>query len=186
MNTIVAPERTRTIWAIDASHSLVELAVKHLVITTVKGRFAKVSGIIDLDQADPTRSSVNAEIDAASIETHDARRDEHLRSADFLDVATYPTISFTSTRVESRGDDSFRVIGDLTIRDVTRQVVLDATFEGTTGDPWGGVRAAFSATTRINRKDFGLAWNMALETGGMMVGDDVKIALEIQAVRQED
>ncbi len=186
MSTIFAPERTRTTWAIDASHSLVEFAIKHLVITTTKGRFARVSGTIVMDPADVTRSSVDVVIDAASIETHDAKRDEHLRSADFFDVATYPTIRFTSTRVESLGDDSFRVIGDLTIRDVTRQVVLDATHEGTTGDPWGGVRSAFSASTRINRKEFGLTWNMALETGGMVVGDDVKITLEIEAVRQED
>ncbi len=186
MNAIVAPERTRTTWAIDASHSLVEFAVKHLVITTTKGRFARVNGNIVMDQSDATRSSVNVEIDAASIETHDAKRDEHLRSADFFDVATYPTIRFAATRVVPRGDDSFLVVGDLTIRDITREVALDATFEGTIGDPWGGVRAAFSATARINRKEFGLTWNMALETGGMLVGDDVKITLEIEAMRQDD
>ena len=187
MNTVAAPERApaRTTWAIDPSHSLVEFAVKHLVITTTKGRFGKVSGTIVLDEANPARSSVRAEIDAASIETHDAQRDQHLRSGDFFDVDNYPTLSFVSTRVEPRGDDRFLVVGDLTIRGITREVELDATFEGTMVDPWGGVRAAFSATTKVNRKDFGLTWNMPLETGGMVVGDEVKIALEIEAVRQE-
>lgn len=178
-------ETTATTWRIDPSHTSVEFAVKHMVITTVKGRFSQVDGTILLDETDMSRSSVTAQIEAASIDTREAQRDEHLQSADFLDVATHPTLSFRSTRVIPRGGDRYEVLGELTIRGATREVLLDATFAGTAKDPWGGTRVAFSGTTAINRRDFGLTWNAALESGGLLVGDEVKISLEIQAVLQE-
>lgn len=179
---ILAP--ATSVWAIDASHSVVEFAVRHMVVSTTKGRFGAVSGTIVLDQADPRRSSVTAEIDAASIETHEPKRDEHLRSADFFDVASYPTITFRGTQVEPRGADRLRVVGELTIRGVTREVELDVELHGQATDPWGGTRAGFSARTAIDRKEFGLTWNQALETGGLLVSDQVKINLEIEAIKQ--
>lgn len=176
-----ASASTVSAWAIDPSHSVVELAVKHMMFSTVKGRFPSVAGTIVWNQADLAASSVSAEIDAASITTGEAARDEHLRSADFLDVAAFPVITFQSTGVVPRGRDRFVLVGDLTIHGVTREVSLDAALTGTGTDPWGGQRVGFSATTTINRKDFGLTWNQALEAGGLLVSDEVKITLEIQA-----
>jgi polyisoprenoid-binding protein YceI len=176
------PTTSQTTWTIDPKHSLVELSVKHMMFTTVKGRFADVSGTIVVDGANPADSSVEAEIAAASIDTREEQRDAHLRSADFLEVETYPTISFKSTRVEgTKGSDQLRVVGDLTIRGVTREVVLDATLNGRGKNPWGQEVAGFTAETTINRKDFGLNWNAALETGGLLVSDTVKILIEVQA-----
>ena len=171
-------------WKIDPSHTSVELAVKHMVVTTQKGLFSRVSGTIVLDETDLTQSSVEAEIDAASIDTRWPDRDAHLRSADFLDVEHYPTITFKSTRLESAGGDRFKVYGDLTIRGVTREVVLDAELNGIGKDPWGGTRAGFSATGKINRKDWGMTWNGTLEAGGLLVGDEVKVSLDIEAVKE--
>ena len=163
---------------------LVELSTRHMMFTTVKGRFTGVRGTI-LDQADdPTRSSVEVEIDAASISTGDPQRDAHLQSPDFLDVAQYPTIRFHSTGIEGSHDD-FRLTGDLTIRDTTRPVTLEVTFGGSGKNPWGKEVAGFTATGQINRKEFGLNWNVALETGGFLVSDTVKINLEVQAVKQD-
>lgn len=181
MSTVSAPGLTK--WTIDAAHSHVEFSVRHLMIATVKGRFANVEGTIVLDERDPTRSDVDVTIDAASIDTRVAQRDEHLRSADFFDVARHPSLVFKSRRVERQGDD-LKVVGDLTIRDVTREVTLDVTSQGQQTDPWGGQRAGFEATGRIKRSDFGLTWNQTLETGGVVVGDDVKIAIDIELVRQ--
>jgi polyisoprenoid-binding protein YceI len=158
-----------TIWEIDPAHSVVELAVKHMMFSTVKGLSA---------------SSVRAEIDAASIDTREAQRDGHLRSADFLDVEKYPTIAFVSTEVVPQGRDHFVVIGDLTLHGVTRGVSLETELAGKGIDPWGGQRAGFTATTTISRKDFGLTWNQGLEAGGVLVGDQVKISVEIQAKLQ--
>lgn len=180
-NTAVS-ERTST-WAIDASHSNVEFAVKHLMIATVKGRFADVSGTVRLDDEQPARSAVEVKIGAASIDTRQPDRDAHLRSADFFDVERHPAITFTSTRVAKDGDE-YRVDGDLTIRGITRPVSLRVSEEGRTRDPWGGERVGFSATAKINRKDFGLTWNQVLETGGIAVGDEVKIALDVEVVKQ--
>ena len=173
-------------WTIDPAHSLVEFAAKHMMITTVKGRLADVQGTITLDERNPERSRVEVEFAAASIDTRSEQRDQHLRSGDFLDVETFPTVTFKSTRIEGSpladGED-FRVVGDLTIRGVTREVTLDATFEGRGTDPWGAEKVSFSASTKIDRRDFGLTWNAALETGGVLVSNDIKIQLEIQAAR---
>ena len=175
---------TLTTWSIDPAHSHVEFAVKHLMISTVKGRFAVVRGTVRTDDADPGRGLADIEIDVDSIDTREPQRDAHLRSADFFDVEQHPKITFRSTRIADAGGDRFTLIGDLTIHGVTREVALDVTSEGRGKDPWGGERAAFSAKTAIKRSDFGLTWNQALETGGFLVGDEVKIALEIQTVKQ--
>ena len=173
----------RTAWKLDPAHSLVEFSAKHMMITTVKGRITDVEGVIYTDEKDPKKSSVEATLKAASIDTRTDQRDQHLRSADFLNVEKYPTIKFRSTRIE--GDkDHFKLTGDVTIRDVTRPITLDVEFEGRTKDPWGGERVGFSAKGKIDRRDFGLTWNQALETGGVLVGNDIKIDLEIQAVKQ--
>ncbi|MGN6186130.1 MAG: YceI family protein [Thermoanaerobaculia bacterium] len=179
-------ETKTTTWTLDATHSSVELAVKHMMFTTVRGRFKDVKGTIVVDEANPANSTVNVEIAAATLDTGVADRDAHLRSADFLDVETHPTLTFRSKRVEgsfANEGDKFRVIGDLTIRGVTKEVVLDATYEGTGVDPWGGTRAGIRATTKIDRREFGLTWNQALETGGILVSNDVRIEIELQAVK---
>jgi polyisoprenoid-binding protein YceI len=170
-----------TTWQIDPSHTLVEFAVRHMMVSTVKGRFGRVSGTLVLDEADLSRSSVRAELDAASITTGDEQRDGHLRSGDFFDVDTFPSLTFASSRVEPLGEDRARIVGDLTIRDVTREVVLEAELNGRGQSPFGKQVAGFSAHTSINRKDFGLAWNVGLEAGGVLVSDTVKIALEVEA-----
>ncbi len=176
--------QTQTIWAIDASHSSVEFAVKHMMFTTVKGRFAGVEGTIKADEGNPTDSAVKVTIDVASIDTRDEKRDGHLKSHDFFDAVTFPAITFESTRVEPQGDNAFLVHGKLTIRDVTREIALPTTFHGTGGTPFGTTAAGFSAEIQINRKDFGLTWNVALESGGVLVSENVKISLDIQAVKQ--
>jgi polyisoprenoid-binding protein YceI len=180
---------SKTVWKIDPAHTTVEFAVKHMMFTTVRGRFKDVAGTIVVDEAHPERSAVEVEIGAASIDTGVADRDAHLRSADFLDAETYPTLTFKSKRIEgahAREGDRFRVVGDLTIRGTTLEVTLEATFEGTGQDPWGGLRAGFRATTEIDRRDWGLQWNQALETGGILVGNNVRIEIEAQAVKQQE
>jgi polyisoprenoid-binding protein YceI len=172
-------------WQIDPMHSLVEFAVRHMMIATVKGRFAALSGTIKLHEADMTRSSVEVAIEATGIDTREPQRDGPLRSADFLDADRFPSLTFRSKRVEPLDSDRYRVIGDLTIRDVTQEVALDAELEGRTTDPWGNERVGFSARTTIDRQDFGLNWNQALEAGGILVGNEVKISLEIEAVKQD-
>ena len=176
----------RATWAIDPAHSLVEFGVKHMMFTTVKGRFASVSGTIVTDDANPGAASVRAEIDAASIDTREEQRDGHLRSPDFLDVDQHPTITFASTHVAARGQGRYVVTGHLTIRGVTREVSLDAELTGRGTDPWGNERDGFAAPTAIRPKAFRLTWNQALETGGVLVGDEIKIVLEVQATRQQD
>lgn len=173
--------QTSTTWQIDSSHSLAEFGVKHMMFTTVKGRFAGLSGQIVTDAENPALGTVEVEIDVASIDTRDQGRDEHLRSDDFFAVATYPSLSFRSTRVEPGQNGNFRVFGDLTIRGVTNEVTLDATYNGRGTTPWGYDVASYTATTEINRKEYGLTWNAALESGGLLVGDTVKILLEIEA-----
>lgn len=172
-----------TTWTLDPAHTLVEFAAKHLMITTVKGRFTDVSGTINMNDADPAASSVKAVIKAGSIDTRTDQRDTHLKSADFLEVERYPDITFASTKVEPTGEGRFRIAGDLTIHGVTKQVVLEMTDDGRTKDPWGGVRAGFSATTRIDRRDFGLTWNQMLETGGVVVSNEIRITIEAEAVK---
>lgn len=182
MGTTQAAVNTTT-WKIDPAHTNVEFAAKHLMITTVKGRISDVEGQIVISDADPSKSSVSATLKAASIDTRTPQRDDHLRSADFLDAANFPEITFRSTRITGDKSD-FKVTGDLTIRGVTREITLDATNEGTSKDPWGGDRIAFSATTKIDRREFGLTWNQAIEAGGVLVGNDIKISIDVQAVKQ--
>jgi polyisoprenoid-binding protein YceI len=172
-----------TTWTIDPVHSSVEFAVRHLMITTVKGRFTDVQGTVVLDDEDPARSAAEIAIAVASIDTREAQRDAHLRSADFFEADRYPTITFRSTQLRDASGDGFKLVGDLTIRGVTREVALDVTSEGRSGDPWGGSRAGFSATTKIKRSDYGLTWNQLLETGGLAVSDEVKITLDVQLVK---
>lgn len=176
----------RTTWTIDPSHSLVEFSAKHMMFTTVKGRFTGVRGSIAADESNPANSSVEVTIDAASLTSGDEKRDGHLKSPDFLDVATYPEITFKSTRVQPLDDagDKLRVVGDLAVHGVTKEVVLDTEKTGVGKTPFGTEVAGFSATTSLNRKDWGLNWNVALEAGGVLVGETVKLALEIEAVKQ--
>jgi polyisoprenoid-binding protein YceI len=177
---------TTTIWAIDPTHTLVEFSAKHMMITTVKGRFTDVKGEIHMDETSPDRSYVTAELGVASISTGVGQRDGHLRSADFLDADTFGTITFASRRIEGAVDrpgETFKLVGDLTIKGVTREITLEAGYDGRGRDPWGGERVSFSATGKIDRRDYGLTWNQALETGGILVGNEIKIAVEVQAVR---
>jgi polyisoprenoid-binding protein YceI len=171
-----------TTWKIDPAHTHVEFAVRHMMISTVKGRFSDVTGEIQLDERILANSRVNIEVNVASIDTRDPQRDAHLRSADFFDVEKFPTMTFRSTAIEGAFDE-FKLTGDVTIHGVTRPVTLDITHEGRGKDPWGGERIGFAATGRIKRSDFGLTWNATLETGGFLVGDDVKISLDIEAVK---
>ena len=173
-----------TTWNIDPAHSVAEFKVKHMMISNVKGHFTKVSGALTFDESNLAKSNVETVIEAASLETRDAQRDAHLKSADFFDVEKFPTLSFKSTNINILRDGELAVEGDLTIRGVTRKVVFSV--EGPTPpakDPWGNTRVAVSATTKINRKDFGLTWNAALETGGILVGDEVTITLDVQFVK---
>lgn len=174
----------RTAWRIDPAHSSVEFGIKHMMFTTVKGRFAAFTGRVVMDEAESARSSVEVEIDAASVDTRDAQRDAHLRSPEFFDAETYPTLRFRSTRVERRADGGLEIAGDLTIRDVSRPAVLETTYNGRGTTPFGHEVAGFTAETRLNRKDYGLNWNAAVEAGGWLVGNEVRITLEIQAARE--
>lgn len=184
MGTQAISQTETTTWNIDPVHSVAEFKVKHMMISNVKGQFTRINGVLALDETDLTNSHVEASIEAASITTRDVQRDAHLKSADFFDVATFPTLSFKSTRISRVGEGELAVTGDLTIHGITRNVVF--TVEGPTSpakDPWGNTRVGLSATTKINRKDFGLNWNAALETGGILVGDEVTISLDVQFVK---
>jgi polyisoprenoid-binding protein YceI len=182
--TATAPETKVSTWNVDPVHSVVEFKVKHMMISNVKGQFTGVSGVLTLDESDVTKSRVEATIDASTINTRDPQRDTHLKSADFLDVEKYPTLTFQSTSVKRTGADEGTVTGELTIHGVTREVVFQV--EGPTlpsKDPWGHIRLGLSATTKISRKEFGLTWNAALEAGGLLVGDEVTITLDVQFVK---
>jgi polyisoprenoid-binding protein YceI len=181
---VAAPALAGTRWAIDSAHTQVEFAVKHMMLAKVRGRFAEFEGSVAFETDEVTSAAIEVRIAAASIDTRVAQRDEHLRSADFFDVGQYPELRFTSRRIEERGDDEYRVVGELTIRGVAREVTLDARFEGTGRDPWGGTRIAFSAAGRIDRREYGLTWNQALETGGILVGDEIRLAIEAELVLQ--
>ena len=182
--TVEATPRTgaRTAWKLDPAHTLVEFSVKHLMITTVKGRIADIEGTIYTDERNPRNSSVEVTLKGASIDTRSDQRDTHLRSGDFLSTETFPEIRFTSTKIDG-AKDRFELTGALTIRDVTRDVTLDVEYGGRTRDPWGGERVGFSASGKIDRRDFGLTWNQALETVGVAVGHDIKINIEVEAVK---
>jgi polyisoprenoid-binding protein YceI len=182
MSTLQTQEKL--LYAVDPSHSTVEFVVRHLMISKVRGRFAKFEGQVELAPGSDLPQAVKATIDVASIDTREEQRDAHLRSADFFEAETYPTIAFESTRVEGSPAE-FRVYGNLTIHGVTKEVVLTGSFEGRGADPWGGQRVAFEAHTTINRKDFGLGWNAALETGGVVVSDEVRLEVAVEGVLQK-
>jgi polyisoprenoid-binding protein YceI len=182
---VVARPGLASTWEIDPAHTSVQFSVRHLMISNVRGELQKVSGTVQADDQDPTRSVIQATIDAASIDTREAKRDEHLRSADFLDVAQHPTITFRSKKIEKAGDRRYKVIGDLTLHGVTREVTLDV--EGPTPpmtDPRGNVRAGAAATTRIDRRDFGITWSKSLDGGGVVVGNDLVVTIDVEAVRK--
>jgi polyisoprenoid-binding protein YceI len=184
MSTLATPQTSTTTWNVDPVHSVAEFKVKHMMISNVKGQFPKITGTLALDESDLAGSRIEASIEATSIETRDAQRDAHLKSADFLHVEKFPALSFKSTSITLVRDGELAVEGDLAIRGVTRKVLFAV--EGPTPptkDPWGNTRVAVSATTKISRKDFGLTWNAALETGGILVGDEVTINLDVQFVR---
>jgi polyisoprenoid-binding protein YceI len=172
-------------WQIDTARSAVGFTVRHMVISKVHGRFTRWSGTLELDLDNLSTSKVSSILEASSIETRDALRDDYLRSADFLDPEKHPHLEFRSTRIEKVGAKKYEIRGDLTIRGVTREVVLDTMFGGLRNDPRGGKLARFEATTKIDRKDFGLVWSTALEAGGILVGDNVDIALEIEARKSD-
>lgn len=180
--TTTAAESTRT-WQIDVAHSHVEFAVKHMMISTVKGRFAAFNGAVAYDAQNPGATTVDVSLDVASIDTRQEQRDAHLRSADFFDAEKWPTIRFVSRRVERKGDGEYRLIGGLTIREVTREVALDVVAEGNGKNPWGQEVVGFSAKGKIDRTDFGLTWNQALETGGILVGTEIRISIELELNR---
>jgi polyisoprenoid-binding protein YceI len=171
--------------AIDTSHSSIGFTVRHMMFAKVRGHFGQWKGTIAFDEADPTRSRVEVHIDAASIDTREPKRDAHLRSPDFLDAEKHPALDFISGKIESLGGTRYRVDGALTIRGTTKAVVLEAELLGKGKDPWGNERVGFHATTRINRKEFGLTWNQALETGGILVGEEVEISLDVEAVKAD-
>ena len=173
-------------WNIDPDHSNFGFKIKHLMVSNVKGNFEKYSGIVEINDKDMTKSKVEVTIDTNSVNTNVKKRDDHLRSADFFDVAKYPTITFVSKKVTVVGPDKLKVTGDFTLHGVTKEVVLD--LEGPTAeskDPWGNIRKGATATTKINRKDYGLMWNQALETGGVLVGDEVDITLEVEMIKKQ-
>jgi polyisoprenoid-binding protein YceI len=172
-------------WTLDTSHSSIRFSVRHLVIAKVHGRFARWTGVLTGDQAVPTSWSLDVHIEAASIDTNEPKRDEHLRSADFLDAEHFPELTFRSRSVEKVDDKHLRVAGDLTIRGVTRPVTFDTELLGQAKDAWGNDRLGFEAKTALERKHFGLVWNQVLESGGLAVADKVEIALEVEAVRQQ-
>ncbi|NVJ07216.1 YceI family protein [Myxococcus sp. AM001] len=174
-----------TTWNIDTTHSGIHFSVRHMVIAKVRGSFRKYSGAVSLDEQDVTKSSVAVTIETASIDSGVEQRDNHLRSPDFFDVEKFPTITFKSTKVEKASGDGLKVTGNLTLRDITREVVLEAEQLGVGKDPWGNVKAAFEAKTSVDRRDFGLTWNQALETGGVLVGEKIEITIEVQAVKAQ-
>ena len=173
----------QTTWNFDTMHASIGFSVRHMMISKVHGRFTKWDGRFEFNEADPASAKVDVHIDVASIDTHVEARDTHLRSPDFFDAEHFPEITFRSTKVEKTGND-YRLTGDLTIRGVTRPVVLDAEYAGSMTDPYGNTRAGFAARTTIDRRDFGLTWNMLLEAGGFAVADKIEIAIEFEAVKQ--
>jgi polyisoprenoid-binding protein YceI len=173
-------------WKIDSAHSEITFAVRHMMISNVRGRFEDFTGTVEFDEENPENSSVEVKIEAASINTREEDRDNHLRSPDFLNAEQYPYLTFKSTRIEQTSPNSGRIYGDLTIRDVTREVVLDVDYAGKVQSPFGTESAGFSATTKINRRKWGLEWNVALETGGVLVGEEIKIFIELELIKQTE
>lgn len=173
-------------WQIDHAHSHILFTARHMMISKVRGRFETFSGEINFDEADPENTTVFVEIDASSISTREAQRDGHLKSPDFLDAANFPVLTFKSKRVEQKNEYKGKLVGDLTIRGKTREVVLDVNYAGTAQSPWGATSAGFSAETTIDRRDWDLTWNQALETGGILVGNDIKIEIELELIKQPE
>ncbi len=182
MSTTIEPTVQNAVqtWNLDPSHSNIEFAVKHLMISTVKGRFGDVTGVLRGDLDKPSQFELNVDVDVASIDSRQAQRDGHLRSPDFFNTAEFPTIKFVGKRVKGDVRDEFTLLGDLTIRNVTCEIELQVTNEGSARDPWGGSRVGFSAKGKIDRRDYGLTYNQALETGGLVVGDEVKLAIDVE------
>jgi polyisoprenoid-binding protein YceI len=173
-------------WKIDAAHTSIEFSVKHMMIATVRGRFGAFDGTLDVDRDNLLNSTVEGYVETASVDTRDANRDGHLRSPDFFDAEKFSRMTFRSTKIEKAGDGQYKVTGDLTIKETTRPVTFDVTDEGRGKDPWGNLHWGVSASTTISRKDFGLNWNVALETGGWLVGDQVKINAEVELIATPD
>ena len=173
-------------WIIDSAHTEVNFTVRHMMISNVRGQFQKLNGTVEFDEANPANSKVNVQIEAASVNTKDEKRDGHLKSPDFFDAEKYPYLTFKSKRVEVKDANRARLIGDLTIRDVTKEVSLDVEYNGLAKSPWGTTNAGFSAKTSIKRKEWNLNWNVALETGGWLVGDDINITIELELVQQSE
>ena len=173
-------------WQVDNAHTHISFVARHMMITKVRGEFAKYDIVVNYDEEQPARSTVEATIYTDSINTRDERRDGHLRSADFLDSATYPAMTFKSKRVEQLANDHGQLIGDLTIRDVTREVALDVEFYGLAKSPWGTTSAGFCGLTKLDRREWGLTWNQALETGGWLVGDQINIEIEVELIKVPD
>jgi len=173
-------------WSIDTSHSQIQFAVRHMMISNVRGRFENFSGTVDLDEQKPENSKVDVKIDVTTINTRDPQRDGHLKSPDFFEAEKYPYVTFVSKQVKQADAAHAKIVGDLTIRNVSKEVVLDVEFNGMAKSPWGTTSAGFSAETKINRKDFGLEWNKALETGGVLVGDEITISIELELVKQPE
>lgn len=183
--TAAAQSTKPTQWQIDPAHSAAHFSVRHLMISNVRGEFTRISGNALINPAEPAKSTVEVKIEAASVNTREPQRDEHLRSVDFFDVANYPALTFRSKRIEALGPENFKLTGDLTIRGVTKEVTFD--IEGPTpavNDPYGNVRAGAMASAKINRKDFGLVWNALTEAGGVVVGDEVKITIDAELIQQ--
>ena len=180
----VVPKEAEMSWTIDNAHSQIQFTVRHMMISNIHGGFEKFSGTIDFNEEDPVRSLLSVQIEGASLNTKEPKRDEHLRSADFFNVAQYPYMTYKSKSMQQADATHGRIIGDLTIRDVTREVVLDVEYAGQAKSPWGTVSAGFSAQTKINRQDWNLTWNKALETGGVLVGDEIKINIDLEVVQQ--
>ncbi len=173
-------------WVIDPAHSEINFSVRHMMISTVRGRFEKFSGAVNFDEASPAKTTVDVQIEAASVNTKEAQRDGHLKSPDFFDAANYPYLTFKSKRANVLDNQHARLVGDLTIRNVTKQVTLDVEYSGQAKSPWGTTSAGFSAQTKINREDWGLTWNQALETGGVLVGKEIAIDIEVEIVKQPE
>ncbi|MBI5564065.1 MAG: YceI family protein [Chloroflexi bacterium] len=173
-------------WVIDSAHTEVNFSVRHMMISNVRGQFQKLTGTVEFDEANPTATKVDVQIEAASVNTKDEKRDGHLKSPDFFAADQYPYLTFKSKHVEVKDASHAYLTGDLTIRDVTREVVLEVEYNGSAKSPWGTTSAGFSARTTIKRKEWNLNWNVALETGGWLVGDDIHVSIELEVVRQPD
>ncbi len=173
-------------WQIDLAHSNIFFTVRHMMISKVRGQFGTFSGTVNFDTENPENTTVDVQIDVTSINTRDEQRDGHLQSPDFFDTENFPTATFKSTKVVKEADNEGKLYGELTVRGVTKEVVLDVEYAGIAKSPWGTTSAGFSASTMLNRKDFGLSWNQALETGGVLVGEKIKLEIELELVQQEE